>query len=40
MEAAINPAVTDYLYFVADSSKRHTFSKEYKDHIRAKSKSK
>lgn len=36
MEAAMNPAVTEYLYFVADSTRRHTFSKEYKEHLKAK----
>ena len=37
IEAAMNPATTDYLYFVAGSDKRHTFSKEYGDHLKAKS---
>ncbi len=37
IEAALNPANTEYLFFVADSTKRHTFSKEYKDHLKAKS---
>ncbi len=36
IEAAMNPAITDYLYFVAGSDKRHTFSKEYSDHLKAK----
>lgn len=40
MEASMNPAVTDYLYFVADSSRRHTFSKEYNNHLKAKAESK
>ncbi|PLX69957.1 MAG: endolytic transglycosylase MltG [Denitrovibrio sp.] len=32
LEAAVNPADTKYLYFVADKSHRHIFSKNYKEH--------
>lgn len=31
--AAINPAKTDYLYFVRTSKGKHTFTKSYKKHI-------
>jgi len=33
LEAAVNPADTKYLYFVADRDRRHIFSTNYKDHI-------
>lgn len=33
IEAALYPADTDYLFFVADNSGRHTFSVDYKDQI-------
>lgn len=36
IEAAMNPAKTNYLYFVAGDDHRHTFSEEYKDHLKAK----
>jgi len=32
IEAALNPANTDYLYFVADKNRRHTFSVTYDEH--------
>ncbi|MGL5000583.1 MAG: endolytic transglycosylase MltG [Cetobacterium sp.] len=31
--AAINPAVTDYLFFVVTSSGKHTFTKTYREHL-------
>jgi len=33
LEAAVNPADTKYLYFVADKERRHVFSTNYRDHI-------
>ncbi len=33
LEAAVNPADTKYLYFVADKNHRHVFSKNYREHI-------
>ena len=33
INAAINPAKTDYLYFMKNSKGTHNFSKEYKKHI-------
>lgn len=32
LEAALNPAKTDYLFFVADGNGGHDFSKTYKEH--------
>jgi len=32
--AAIEPAKTDYLYFMKSSSRGHNFSKDYKEHIK------
>ncbi len=42
LEAAINPEVTDFLYFVAkgDKSGRHYFSLNLRDHINAKNRAK
>lgn len=34
LEAAVNPADTKYLYFVADKDRRHIFSKNYQEHMR------
>lgn len=34
LEAAVNPADTKYLYFVADKERKHVFSTNYKDHMR------
>ncbi len=31
--AAINPATTDYLFFVADGTGAHHFTKTYKEHL-------
>jgi UPF0755 protein len=36
IKAAISPAETDYLYFVADGTGRHVFSRTLKEHNRAK----
>ncbi|PLX66463.1 MAG: endolytic transglycosylase MltG [Denitrovibrio sp.] len=33
LDAAVNPADTKYLYFVADRDRKHIFSTNYKDHI-------
>lgn len=33
IEAALNPDKTDYLFFVADGSGKHTFSKTYEEHL-------
>ncbi|MGL4999325.1 MAG: endolytic transglycosylase MltG [Cetobacterium sp.] len=38
--AAINPAVTDYLFFVVTSNGKHTFTKTYKEHLEVQKKSK
>lgn len=32
LEAAVNPADTKYLYFVADKNRKHIFSKNYREH--------
>ena len=34
LEAAVNPADTKYLYFVADQEHRHIFSSNYEEHMR------
>jgi len=34
LDAAVNPADTKYLYFVADKDRRHVFTTNYKDHTR------
>ena len=36
LKAVINPVETDYLYFVADGTGRHVFSKTLREHNRAK----
>lgn len=38
INAALKPSKTEFLYFVAGEDRRHTFSKDYKDHLEAKSK--
>ncbi|WP_425449583.1 endolytic transglycosylase MltG [Dethiothermospora halolimnae] len=38
MKAAVNPADTDYLFFVANGDGSHTFTKTYKEHLKAKNK--
>ena len=35
LEAALNPAMTNYLYFVAKGSRRHHFSATLKEHNKA-----
>jgi UPF0755 protein len=35
IHAAVNPASTEYLYFVADQEGRHIFSKTYEEHLKA-----
>lgn len=35
LRAALTPARTDYLYFVADTSGGHTFSRTYEEHVLA-----
>ncbi len=35
LAAALNPAETEYLFFVADGSGGHTFSKTYEEHLAA-----
>jgi UPF0755 protein len=35
LTAAVNPAKTDYLYFVADPSGGHTFSRTFEEHLQA-----
>jgi UPF0755 protein len=35
LKAAVNPARTDYLYFVADTSGGHTFSRTFEEHLQA-----
>lgn len=37
--AAINPAKTDYLFFVVTSNGKHTFTKTYKEHLEVQKKS-
>ena len=37
--AAINPAETDYLFFVVTSNGKHTFTKTYKEHLEVQKKS-
>lgn len=38
MMAAMNPAKTDYLFFVATGEGRHTFTKTYKEHLEVQKK--
>jgi UPF0755 protein len=35
LSAAIRPAKTDYLYFVADDSGGHVFSRTFPEHLQA-----
>lgn len=35
IRAAVEPEKTPYLYFVADASRRHTFSKTFEEHVQA-----
>lgn len=35
LKAAVNPARTDFLYFVADASGGHTFSRTFEEHVTA-----
>ncbi len=35
LKAAVSPAKTDFLYFVADDSGGHTFSRTFEEHLRA-----
>ena len=35
LKAALNPAQTDYLYFVADKQGKHHFSRTYEEHLAA-----
>ncbi len=35
LRAALNPAKTDFLYFVADDSGGHTFSRSFEEHLHA-----
>jgi peptidoglycan lytic transglycosylase G len=35
LKAALNPARTDFLYFVADDSGGHTFSRTFEEHLQA-----
>lgn len=34
IEAALNPANTDYIFFVADGTGKHAFSKTYEEHLK------
>ncbi|MFC1629228.1 endolytic transglycosylase MltG, partial [Gemmatimonadota bacterium] len=36
LRAAVNPADSDFLYFVARGDGTHTFSRTYAEHLRAK----
>ena len=38
--AALNPATTDYLFFVVTSNGKHTFTKTYKEHLEVQKKTK
>ncbi|OFI05428.1 cell division suppressor protein YneA [Clostridium acetireducens DSM 10703] len=38
IEAALNPAKTEYLYFVSKNDKTHFFTKDYKEFLKVKSK--
>ena len=38
--AAMNPAQTDYLFFVVTSTGKHTFTKTYKEHLEVQKKNK
>ncbi len=40
MEAAMNPARTDYLFFVVTSDGKHTFTKTYREHLEVQKKKK
>ncbi|MBQ0108538.1 MAG: endolytic transglycosylase MltG, partial [Phascolarctobacterium sp.] len=35
IQAALHPAQTDYLYFVAERDGHHRFTTNYNDHLRA-----
>ena len=35
LKAAVSPAKADFLYFVADDSGGHTFSRTFEEHLRA-----
>ena len=38
IEAALNPSNTDYLYYVLQDSKKHYFTNNYQDFLKAKEK--